>query len=358
MFARRSILAGMIAACLAPKSTWAEAGNPAFLSAARAADGSYVLCGLSETGDITFRIDLPARGHAAAAHPMRPHAVAFARRPGSFAMVLDCASGDVLQRLHAPVGRHFYGHGTFTNDGEILATTENDFEAGSGVIGLWDARNGYVRIGEIPSGGVGPHDIRTLSDGTFAVANGGIETHPETGRTKLNIPTMRPNLSYVSVDGDVLDVVELARELHKNSIRHLAVSTSGQVAMGLQWQGDVADKVPLVALHDRATGSLLLNQSHSSKQMKGYVGSVAMSNDKIAVTSPRGATVQILHAQDLSVLQKDSLRDVCGVAHMSAGFVITSGSGDFQVLGDGVRAKQATLSWDNHLVELRAGQRL
>ena len=147
-------------------------------------------------GAITFRIDLPGRGHAAAAHPNRPEAIAFARRPGTFAIILDCLSGKPVNLVEAPPNRHFCRHGAYSADGELLFTTENDFSQSLGVVGVWDASKGYVRIGEMSSGGVGPHDMHLMADGqTLVVANGGIETHPDSGRTKLNLQTMRPNLS-------------------------------------------------------------------------------------------------------------------------------------------------------------------
>ena len=46
----------------------------------------------------------------------------------------------------------------------------------------------FARVGEFPTHGVGPHELLLLGDGrTLAVANGGIETHPDFGRAKLNI---------------------------------------------------------------------------------------------------------------------------------------------------------------------------
>ena len=115
--------------------------------------------------------------------------MAFARRPGTFALVLDCAAGVVLRRLEAPGGRHFYGHGAFLEGGAILATTENAFETGEGRIGLWDAATGYARLGEIPSGGIGPHEaVRLPGIDTLGVANAGIRTHPASGCENLTSP--------------------------------------------------------------------------------------------------------------------------------------------------------------------------
>ena len=159
MATRRRFLAGALAAGVMPVRGWATVGNPKFLSAAQRPDGRYALVGLRGDGTAAFEVDLPARGHAAAAHPERAEVVAFARRPGTFALVLDCVDGTVLARLSAPEGRHFYGHGAFTLDGRWLYTTENDFAAARGVIGVWDVTRGYRRVGEFASGGVGPHEI-------------------------------------------------------------------------------------------------------------------------------------------------------------------------------------------------------
>ncbi len=141
--------------------------------------------------------------------------------------MLDCVQGAQLARLEAPEARHFYGHGCFSADGALLFTTENDYDGRRGMIGVWDGADGFRRLGEFPSGGVGPHDIRRMPNGGLVVANGGIETHPDTGRTRLNLPMMRPNLSYLSEQGTILEQVEPPRDLSANSIRHLAARMTG-----------------------------------------------------------------------------------------------------------------------------------
>lgn len=354
MSTRREFLVGLMAVGMAPAPVWADAGNPSFLSAARMPDGSFGLCGLSADGDILFQLPLPGRGHAAAAHPFRPEAVAFARRPGTFASVINCSTGHEDTRLFAPAGRHFYGHGVFSSDGRLLFTTENDYEAGQGRIGIWDASAGYARTGEFFSGGIGPHDIRRLPDSdTLVVANGGIDTHPDSGRTKLNIPTMRPNLSYYR-DQSLIDQAELPPGHHKNSIRHLAVARNGVVAMGMQWQGGA--QVPsLVGSHQIGQPIRLMSASpklHAA--MQGYVGSVAITPDgqDIAVTSPRGGQVQVF--ERVTGLCRAAWRadDVGGIAAVQSGFVATSGTGRFFVPGpsSAVSLRTHPVQWDNHLI--------
>lgn len=359
MATRRAVLAGLFATGLAPRASWADVGNPTYLTAALRPDGIYTLCGIDQSGGLTFELPLPARGHAAAAHPSLPHAVAFARRPGTFAMVIDCTTGQQIARLTAPQGRHFYGHGTFSADGMVLYTSENDFEAARGVIGLWDATNGYTRITEIASGGIGPHDITRLpGTDTLVVANGGIETHPDTGRAKLNLPTMRPNLSYVTPDGTLLDQVSLAPEYSLNSIRHLDVSPAGEVAFAMQWQGDTMQFPALLALHRRrAPPRLLMAPAPVHAALQGYAGSVSFSADDraVAITSPRGGVIHQFSVADGTFQSETRAMDVCGLSRGThIGFIYTSGEGRIGHLASTGSAppRQHTRSFDNHIVRI------
>jgi hypothetical protein len=351
MASRRRFLVGLLATGLAPLPTWADAGDPSFLSAGRTPGGDYVLVGLDDAGAERFRIPLPARGHAAAAHPTRPEAVAFARRPGTFAVVLDCRNGDVLAQLNCPQGRHFYGHGTFDGSGNLLFTTENDYRAGQGRIGIWDARRGYVRIGEIASHGVGPHDLRLMPEGTLVVANGGIDTHPASGREKLNIPTMRPNLTYLDVDGNILDHIE--PDHHQASIRHLSVRADGLVGLAMQWQGDSATAPALAATHRRGER---LRYIGDGAELSGYVGSIAFSADgtQLAITSPRAGEAQVFDITTCVVVRRLHKSDICGVAASRTMMMLTDGRGRvFDLAKIEPRIAMHELMWDNHLVEIR-----
>ena len=118
--------------------------------------------------------------------------------------------------------------------GRILFATENDITRGQGVLGLYDAADGYRRIGELPAHGIGPHDIALLPDGrTLAVANGGILTLPETGRAMLNLDSMQPSLNLIeAASGRLVEAQRLAPELHQLSIRHLAQAPDGLIAAG------------------------------------------------------------------------------------------------------------------------------
>lgn len=350
---RRLLLAGLAASVL-PVAGWASVGNPLWLAAAQEPGGGFALFGLDADLARTFRVPLPARGHAAAGHPTQPVAVAFARRPGTFAMVIDCATGAVRVRLEAPAGRHFYGHGAYLADGTILATTENAYATGEGRIGLWDATRGYVRIGEVASGGIGPHEVvRLPGTDVLVVANGGIRTHPDTDREKLNLDTMRPNLAYLDVDGRLLDVLEPPPDLRQASIRHLAARADGTVVAALQWEGPADRVVPLVALHRRGESGLRLLSDEPEQQarMVGYGGSASWSQDgaHVAVTGPRGGLAQIW-TPATGALRRIERADICGAAPGPGGFLFTDGHGG---MGNAERVRASVaLNWDNHLVPL------
>jgi len=356
MIHRRGFLASLLAVGAAPRLGWAAAGDPSYLAAARELDGSFALYGLDTRGASTFRVPLPARGHAGAGHPSLAEAVAFARRPGLFALVLDCARGDVLHHLTPPDGRQFNGHGVFSADGAALFTSEQRSDTSEGVIGVWDARAGYSRYDEFPSGGIGPHDLRLMPDGdTLVVANGGIATDP-TDRRKLNLPTMRPNLTYLSLSGSIREQVELEAELRRNSIRHLAVRQDGLIGFAMQWEGEPGAATPLLGLHRMGDAPVLAQTPLADElAMKGYAGSVAFSGKghEIAITSPRGGRLHRF-SEVGAFLGALSRADVCGLAPMGGGYLASDGLGGLMSIFASGPAPLARVdcAWDNHIVSL------
>ena len=346
---RRAFLAGLAAASL-PSLSWADAGSPAYLAAGKLGD-DFTLHGLSRTGESLFQIALPARGHAAAAHPTRPEAVAFARRPGIFALVINCATGTVTHRLAPPAGHQFNGHGAFSADGSLLMTSEVVADGSAGRIALWDARS-YTRLTDWPSGGIGPHDIRRLTDGRIVVANGGIQTDPS-DRTKLNIATMRPNLTLLSAEGGMLDQIALGPDLQQNSIRHLALS-GDTIAFAMQWEGDPAVTVPLLGLWQPGSAPRLCDAApQDALAMKGYAGSIAATDDRVLITSAKGGAAMVF-GLDGAPLATHRRSDLSGAARLGDAFLLTDGLGaTWTCDADKLTALTtgATL-WDNHLVAL------
>lgn len=363
---RRSFLIGIGAAALAgavhavPGRARA-AGAPAWIAARADVEGRFHATVLDRAGSLLLDAPLTARGHGAAVDPHRRHAVLFARRPGEFAVVLDLVRMVVARTIAPQAGRRFQGHGVFAPDGRLLYATENAYDEERGVIGVYDAVRGFARVGEFDSGGIGPHELILLPDGaTLAVANGGILTHPDLPRAKLNVPSMDPSLTLVDRrDGTLTARYRLPADLHRLSIRHLAATADGTIGIALQYEGPPPDLVPLVALYRPNEGLRPLDAAPATLQrMRQYCGSAAVepAGRWLAVSAPRGNLVTFWDLAGDRLAGTVTIGDGCGVAAAGAGrFLLTSGTGGAG-LYDMATATLIPLAgpiieksrWDNH----------
>ncbi|MFN7025606.1 MAG: DUF1513 domain-containing protein [Pseudorhizobium sp.] len=351
---RRSFMraAGVtFAAALSPRSLWAlERADAVFASGFRAPDGSFGIATVSESGEIIGRVALPARAHGMAFSRPSGHIVAFARRPGTFAMVFQPNGSLEPVVITAAEGRHFYGHGTFSPDGRWLYASENDFDGNRGVIGVYDASDGFARIGEFDAHGIGTHDLTVSDDGTMlAVANGGIETHPDFGRTKLNIDHMNPLMALLDTrDGRLIQKHTLPPTLRQLSTRHLAVADDGRVWFAGQWEGarnalpslvgylGHGEDITFVPLPERVTAGLA-----------NYVGAIAVNRREgiVGLTSPKGGLAVSLDAGTGAVLREERVAEAAGVAAAAQGIAVSSYDGRF---GN----TRSPVAWDQHILRL------
>lgn len=346
------------AAALAP-SAWAATldTDAVFATAFVKRDGSYGAGILSEAGKLLYSVTLPDRGHDVTFDMVSRRSVVFPRKPGTIAVVFDHDRRSAPLTITSPAERHFYGHGVFSPDGALLYATENDFENAAGMIGIYDARDGFARIGEFPTHGVGPHELMLLNDGvTLAIANGGIETHPDFGKAKLNLATMQP--SYVLIDrrsGDLLEKHLLPQNLHQLSIRHMDADQSGTIWFSCQYEGAIMDRPPLVGRAARGKDLELLEMPGSVLNgLRNYIGAMAANREAgtMAVSSPAGNSYVVFDTASGKVVSATNLTEVCGIAPDRAGFIATSGAGMI------VATQQDAVSepdyvWDNHMLRIR-----
>ncbi|MBZ9739420.1 MULTISPECIES: DUF1513 domain-containing protein [unclassified Mesorhizobium] len=357
---RRDFLraAGIGFAAAVTPSAWANtlAADAVFATAFVKRDGSFGAAVLSEAGKLLHAIDLPDRGHDVTFDPISKHSVVFARQPGTFAVVFDHTGRDAPLTIASIAGRHFFGHGVFSPDGALLYATENDFDNAAGVVGVYDTRAKFKRIGEFPTYGMGPHELLLLGDGrTIAVANGGIETHPDYGRAELNIATMKPSYALVDrITGDLIEKHELPAALHQLSIRHMDTDRSGTVWFGCQYRGPGTDRPPLVGRAARGKDLALLDMPRDVLSgFRNYIGSVAANPvaGTVAVSSPEGNSLVVIDAGSGRVVSSNTLVDVCGVAPDGAGFMATTGSGEI-IEGGGATRSEPDYVWDNHMLRI------
>lgn len=352
---RRTFLFGT-AIALAPMPARAlglsGAREELFASTCQLPDGSYGLAVFGLSGGVRFTYRLPARGHDVALSPDRRSAVVFARRPGTFAAAFDLTRQSEPQIFSSPEGRHFYGHGTFSPDGRLLYATENDFDGARGIVGIYDPAAGYRRIGEFFSGGIGPHELVFLSARRLIVANGGVETHPATGRRKLNLSRLDSNLCLIDpAHGEILATFRTPAGSRDLSIRHMGVDANDDIWIGCQSEGPATQTPPLVGRLGKE-GDVALFSAPEAVQatMRNYIGDVAVSADglRVATSAPRGNRILVW---DLSgnLIEAAPIPDSCGITASGAStFLATRGDGTLAEIGGRSEAHPG-FRWDNHV---------
>ncbi|CAN7568056.1 DUF1513 domain-containing protein [Pararhizobium sp. LjRoot235] len=354
MIGRRAFLtmAGAAwAATLAPKVAFALSRTEAvYASGFMAPNGTYGVATLSERGEILERVPLPARAHGMTYSPVTNRAVAFARRPGTYALILAPDNSIEPIVVTSVEGRHFYGHGCFSADGRVLYATENDFAGNRGMIGVYDGTKDFARIGEFPSYGIGPHDMTLSADGRMlVVANGGIETHPDFGRIKLNLDHMEPSLALIDTQtGALIERHTMPDNLRQLSTRHVDIDADGRIWFACQYEGARNDLPPLAGSFSRGEDIRFLElPKETTVALANYVGAIAVNrrDGLVGLTSPKGGTAVTVDAKTGVVVRQDSLSDAAGIAAAAHGFITSSYRGQF---GDA----QSKVAWDQHIVKV------
>jgi uncharacterized protein len=337
-------------AALQPRSLFAlERADAVYASGIRAADGSFAVATVTERGEIIDQVELPARAHGMAFSKATGKTVAFARRPGTYAMIFDPWNKGEPIVITSIEGRHFYGHGTFSPDGRILYASENDFDANRGMIGLYDATNRFARIGEYETFGVGPHDMTISDDGQMLiVANGGIETHPDFGRTKLNLDAMQPSLALIdAATGALVEKRTLPPQWAQVSTRHVDLDADGRVWFACQYEGSRRDLPPLLGHFSKGEDLTLIDlPEETTRRLGSYVGAIAVNRaDRlIGITSPKGLSVTI-DARTGRMVAENALPEAAGIAPAAHGFAVSSYDGEFL-------SARSDVAWDQHIVRI------
>lgn len=338
-------------ATLSPRALFAlERSDAVFASGFRAPDGTFGIGLVAEDGTFIDRIDLPDRIHGLGHSPATGLSVAFARRPGTFAVIFDARKRSEPILIASPDDRHFFGHGHFSPDGRLLYASENDFDANRGMIGLYDARDGYRRIGEYSTYGIGTHDLSVSDDGRLLIAaNGGIETHPDFGRTKLNLDHMEPSLALIdAATGTLVERHTLPETLRQLSTRHIDLDDKGRVWFACQYEGPRNDLPPLVGHFGKGEDLTFLSlPDETTIGLANYVGAIAVNRREglVGLTSPNGGRFVVLDAGSGRVLREESIADAAGIAAAPHGFAVSSYDGRFA-------GRREDVAWDQHVASL------
>lgn len=243
--------------------------------------------------------------------PTRPHGV-LALHDGS-ALVVARRPGDWLLRWHPVTGQQSWHwlQGSLRLNGHIMLaptqpqrvlTTETDQDSGAGLLALRQLDT-LAPLDHWPTHGLDPHEMLALPVAvgpwpahTLLVANGGIPTQAETGRSKKQLDRMEPSL--VALDprtGQLLGQWRLPDQ--RLSIRHLAWDAeSKQVGIALQAEHDGLEQrrsAPVLARWDGQALHLAVGQP----ALQGYGGSVsAAPGGGFCVSCPKAQGVAWFNA--------------------------------------------------------------
>lgn len=367
MLDRRQFAAGVAGLAASPAlPAWGAPTGSAELivSTVTHEGGRFAVAGFEPSGHVRFALALPGRGHGLAMRPGTAEVVVVSRRPGAYLMTIDVKAGRVVRTVTNAEGRHFNGHGIHSANGRMFYASETEIETGAGLLGIYDADAGYRRLGEVPSGGLDPHDIRLVDSGrTLVVANGGVMTHPDAPKAMLNLDTMDPTLAYLSTtDGKIRAVVHQPPARRWLGIRHLAVGAGDRIAIAMQYAGPAADTVPLVALHRIGDPSFrfLDLPAQTLSAIRHYCGGAAVdaSGTVLGISCPKGNMFVFFTLEDGRYIGKADVADGCGLAPASNGFVLTSGVGGVFSWHPGTTARPIagrfleSGRWDNHAVRM------
>lgn len=312
------------------------------------------------TGELS-KWPIAIRGHGSQVTFDKDFALTISRRPGTSAYIQSLCFNDKPFQFTTTKNRHFYGHAVYADNGRYLLTTENDYINDRSVIGVRDAFDDYKWIGEIDASGIGGHELAILNDGkTLVVANGGIITHPDQPRKKLNLDAMQSSLVYLDIgSGDILD--EYFLDDPQMSIRHLDVSANNEVVIACQHQAKDDVMMPMMYFHQgqNTLQPAILEDDFYWLSYHNYTSSVSQhESGVVCMSTPRGNKISFWDGERKSLIKEHYFPDVSGVAvsRNNSYFIATSGRGDIRYFhaqtleeNQSLRQKLTGLRFDNHL---------
>ncbi|WP_150910015.1 DUF1513 domain-containing protein [Marinobacter halotolerans] len=318
--------------------------------------GGFAIRAINPGGEAVWQCPVNTRCHSGCRNPGTGDLVFVERRPGWAFHVLDAATGQRHRRIEAGKGEHFVGHGVFAPDGQTLYLPASRYEQGEGIIAVYDVLQGYRRSRTLELDGVGPHELKMHPDGrTLVVGLGGILTHPDYDRIKLNLDTMEPALLLMDrFSGDIL--IRFSPSHHQLSCRHLDVTPAGDIYAAYQYQGPLYETPPLVARYRKGQFTEIDFGTDVLRSLGNYIASIVThpENALVAVTSPVGGTAVIFDGLSGKVQNTASLSDCAGIQALKGGdFLMSTGQGKLMQFGaSGAPRELASqaVQWDHHLV--------
>lgn len=343
---RRSLLLAALAGLALP----AMAGSRAAIAASWEWPGNGWRVGLLRREGAVLRaarqVEVPTRAHGFA-DLGDGSLLAVARRPGDW--LLRWTPGrDREEWTWAEADRCFTGHVVLDAPAGRVYTGETDLASGAGLIGVRDAKS-LEKLHEWPTHGRDPHQFLLYGAGGLVVANGGIETRPESGRRKLSLETMDSSLVRLDTATGQLRGQWRVQD-RRLSLRHLAWN-GGLLGIAMQAEHERKedrDAAPVLAIFDGRE----MRPAAASAGLAGYGGDIARHGNGFAVSAPRAGAVVLFDSHGRP-LGGSPLAEACPLVDVAG--ELLAGGADGAVLAGADRLRSRDVGrLDNHWI-LAAG---
>lgn len=329
-----------------------------------ATEGKYLLGGWRADGENYAGVWSVKHGLQATKLPFRAHqvallannsfdAIAIGRRPSRQLARINLKSGSIVAQSTLNARRSLNGHCLIATDSLTLITSENDSLLAHGVLVIRDSTS-LTACREISSYGAAPHEMLFDPDGvSIWVANGGVANIPAANSDLPPSTGIASSLVRIHLEtGSLMESWELSDPFL--SIRHLAISDTGEVGVALQpAHPDHRERktAPVVAILNR-NGKF--STATSSDIFSGYGGDIAWSGSEggaFAVGCSRANRLGFWGSTG-SFLGSTELLGACAVAETEVGIAAVNDIGNIHELSlkdlKQVAHADIHVQWENH----------
>lgn len=244
--------------------------------------------------------------HGIATHPKNPYLFSLFEKKGPGACELDLQSGKVVRTIATDPKRYFYGHGSYSADGNHLYSTETILSSEEGVIVQRNSKTMEIE-GLFPTYGANPHDCKLIENGTIlAITNGG----------GTNVaPESVPCVSYVDVKSQKLVKQHKMIDPRFNT-GHLVISQSKQLVVSSAPHPSLPFSDPgaiSMVADDGSLKNLNTDRVHASLKSETLSLCVDEKRQVVATTSPAGNSVTFWNLKNGELLSSLDLPTPRGV---------------------------------------------
>lgn len=233
--------------------------------------------------DHLTRIAVDFLPHGFTRKPNAPHIAAIFEKRGPGAALVDLITKQRLGTLTARAGRHYYGHGVYSRDGDQLFVVETELATGKGLLSVRDTAH-YREVDSFPTYGERPHDCVPIDDGrVLVITNGGGD---------LGTPSA-PCVSYVDVASRRL-LEKVCFSDPKINAGHIGVGADGSLAVVSAPRDGLPAETSPGGINLRAGKRKPERMRGPDKVMAKVIGeslSVVVHDGIVGVTNPFGGIV-------------------------------------------------------------------